>query len=598
MKTKLLTLFIGIFLVVYSCKKNDVKSTSPTGPVPPVLPTASSPITAPVQGNVFDENNKPVTGVSISIGTKTATTDLYGYFRIDNASLDKYASLLTGQLNGYFKIIKTFAATSGVNYIRIKMIKRNLAGTVTASSGGTVTLSDGSSVTLPANAVIKKSDNSSYTGTINVYAASIDPTSPDISSTMPGNLMGNDSSGKRMGLQSFGILAVELESSAAEPLQIAPGKSATLNFNIPSSLAGTAPSGIPLWYMNDTTGLWQQQGRAVKSGSGYTGTVTHFSFWDADVPVNAVTLNMTVTDASKNPLPYVTVELLSTDYGITYGYTDSLGQVSGLVPFNEQLSYSISFDFGCGNNFSPNFIGPFTTSSSITVVASVNTPTTTLSGTVTNCSSNAVTGGYVLLYHNYVQYNAPIDQNGNFTFRLVKCGYGDSVLVVAVDTAAKQQSFTTEYALDSSVKNIGVISACNGSSVSYANIIYDGTSYSLTDSTFNEGLDADPSQNFPQEWSIECYNYKTQNTLIAFQVYDSGAVGTVPLEAITVVANGVTKGASVQAPPSLHINVNVTEYAATIGQFYAGNFSGNFIDTFDSTTHSISCSFRVRKNHP
>src|SRR4051794_18677166 len=61
------------------------------------------PINSTIQGNVFDESGQPASGVTIQVGSKTATTDAKGYFRIKDASLDKKASLVTAAKAGYFK---------------------------------------------------------------------------------------------------------------------------------------------------------------------------------------------------------------------------------------------------------------------------------------------------------------------------------------------------------------------------------------------------------------------------------------------------------------------------------------------------------------
>ena len=48
-----------------------------------------------------------------------------------------------------------------------------------SAGGGAVTLSNGAKIVLPANGVVKAAGGA-YSGTINVYAAYIDPTSSDI----------------------------------------------------------------------------------------------------------------------------------------------------------------------------------------------------------------------------------------------------------------------------------------------------------------------------------------------------------------------------------------------------------------------------------
>ena len=117
----------------------------------------SAPVIATLQGNILDENGQPAEGVQITVGSKTATTNASGYFRIINAALDKNASLVTAEKPGYFKAYRTFNATSAVNQVVIKLLKKTLAGSVNAITGGDIALSNGAKISLPANGVVKES---------------------------------------------------------------------------------------------------------------------------------------------------------------------------------------------------------------------------------------------------------------------------------------------------------------------------------------------------------------------------------------------------------------------------------------------------------
>ena len=110
-----------------------------------------------------------------------------------------------------------------------------MSGTVSGTNGGEVNLSNGTKISLPANGIVKALDNSSYTGTVNVYAAYIDPSAADILERVPGSFMANDKDGKRVFLKSYGMMAVELQSTAGERLQIKSGNTATITSPITSS---------------------------------------------------------------------------------------------------------------------------------------------------------------------------------------------------------------------------------------------------------------------------------------------------------------------------------------------------------------------------
>ncbi|MGZ3952657.1 MAG: carboxypeptidase-like regulatory domain-containing protein, partial [Flavisolibacter sp.] len=322
-----------------------------------VLP---SPLTANLQGNVLDENGQPAANVVITVGAQITATDTKGYFRINNASLDKNTALVTADKTGYFTAYRSFSATSGTNQVVIKLTKKNLGGTVNGVNGGDVTLSNGTKISLPANGIVKASDNSIYTGTVNIYAAFIDPTSADILDKVPGSFMGNDKDGKRVILSSYGMMAVVLESTAGEKLQVKSGSTATLTSPIPSAAQASAPATIPLWYVDETTGIWKEEGTATRQGNSYVGTVKHFTYWNCDIPVQTVNLSATFKTPNGQPLVNASIVIKPTTgsyYGSAHGYTDSLGQMNGPVPAKMELVLQV-FD-GCNNPVYSQNIGPY-----------------------------------------------------------------------------------------------------------------------------------------------------------------------------------------------------------------------------------------------
>jgi hypothetical protein len=83
--TALLVAFVSVFFV--QCQKELSHVGTPDSSIDNLL--IPSPITANIQGNVFNENNFPAAGVNITVGNKTAVTNANGYFRINDASLIK-----------------------------------------------------------------------------------------------------------------------------------------------------------------------------------------------------------------------------------------------------------------------------------------------------------------------------------------------------------------------------------------------------------------------------------------------------------------------------------------------------------------------------
>jgi hypothetical protein len=571
-------------LILVQCQKE----ASYTGGPDPVIETPL-PITATLQGNVYNENDLPAAGVTVKVGSKTAITDSKGYFRIMSAALDKKSSVVTAEMNGYFKAYRTFSATSGTNHIEFKLTKRNLTGTIDAATGGEVSLTNGAKVQLPASGVMIASSGAAYTGTVNVYAAYIDPTLTDIGLTVPGSFMADNANGTRVILESYGMMSVELTSPAGEKLQVKTGSVSKLTMPIPTSIQGSAPATIPLWYVDEQTGIWKEQGTATKSGNLYVGDVSHYTYWNCDLPNSSMPISFTLKNAAGDPLVHANVTIVrasAPNQGSAHGYTDSLGQASPIVPANQLLIMNV-YD-PCGNIIYTQNIGPFIQATNlgvITISNSVNS-SVTVTGTLKNCAGNPVTNGYaVLVYNNVVRYGHA-NANGEFHISFIKCNNSTIAgSLVGVDATTNVQGNPISVTISQTVTNIGNYSACGVSSQQYINYTLDGVNYSIL------GLATDSLTAFTTSQGTTFYNTyisgftNTNQNEITFRFNAPSQVpGTYPITELNV--NNKHAG----NPP---VSVNITNFPLTPAEFYEGSFSGNFTDSL--ATHTITGNFRVRR---
>ena len=584
------SIYRNLLLVVmafsfFQCQK-DLSYSGEPDPIPnvPVINIVNpEPITANLQGNVVDENNQPAVGVNITVGTKTAITDATGYFRILNAPLDKKSALVVAERSGYFKGYRLFAATSGTNNVAIKLVKKNLAGTVSGATGGNAALSNGTKIALPANGVVIASSGAAYTGNVKVYATYIDPTATDISTTIPGSYAATDKNNSRVTLSSYGMLAVELESDAGEKLQIKSGLKATLTTAIPASVLSSAPATIALWSIDEQTGLWKEDGIATKQGNTYVGEVSHFSFWNCDVSINAVYISMKLQTSDSLPIVYgvVKITVLDSTNRYAYGWTDSLGQVSGLVPSNVTLKVEV-LDQCFNPVFTQNVLPLLQNTDLGTITVTSTTSINTIKGTLLNCSGLPVTNGYAIITVNNIARYAATDTNGEFSINFIACSATVSTgQIIGVDINAQQQSSVTNITINTPSINLGNITACGTSSVQYINYILDGNSYSV-----------------PRTPSDSLYGYTDSSRTITY-IANSGvglsninfsapasSTGTFALQQLNVQN---FNSASLIRP----FNITFTKFATTVGSFYEGSFSGSFSDS--SIIHTISVNFNIRR---
>ncbi|MBA2744805.1 MAG: hypothetical protein H0U44_01145 [Flavisolibacter sp.] len=526
------------------------------------------------------------------MGTATVTTDAKGYFRIMEASLDTKASLVTAELPGYFKAYRSFPATASTNHIEIKLIKRNLAGTVDAAAGGEVALSNGAKVQLQPSGVVVDGSGTAYTGTVNVYVAYIDPTANDIDRTVPGSFLATDVNNNRVLLASYGMMAVELESPSGQKLQIKSGSTAKLTMPIPASLQSSAPVNMPLWFVNEQTGIWKEEGTSTKVGITYVGDVKHFTYWNCDLPHSTNQISFKLESSNGNPLAYTYVRITRASHpnsGFVHGITDSVGKASPLVPLNQPLIMTV-YD-QCHTVQHTQNIGPFTQVTDIgtIVVPQSANAVVTVQGTLLNCAGTPVTSGYALVYYNHIPRFAAVNASGAFSLSFIKCtsGGGD-ISVLGVDETNSQQGNYQSFALTLPVTNIGSYSACGTASNQYVNYTYDGNSFSLG-SASSDSLSAWTEQQSTAgvfNTYISGFGITSNNNECTFRFNSTGAVpGTYPLTQIWV------NGKTATHPP---ISVTITSFPTAIGQFYEGSFSGSFTDA-QNVTHTVSCQFRIRK---
>lgn len=582
-------LFVCFAVLFATCQK-DFSVDSGNGNIPNVIPSTN--ITASVAGRVIDQNGEPVKGVLVTAGLMTATTDVNGSFSINNANVLDQAAFVKAEKTGFFTGSRTFVARQNQDhYVEIQLLTKTVIGTVSATSGGTINVANGSAITLPANGIVVESTGAAYTGNVQVSMAWIDPTSVNLFRQMPGDLRGIDEAGRENNLQSFGMLAVELNGSGGEKLQIASGKKASLKFPLPSAIQAAAPATIPLWSFNETTGLWKQEGSATKSGNVYLADVSHFSFWNCDAAFLNVNFSATFKDQNGNPLVNRLIKITRSGpaNGIlltTYAYTDNAGYVAGRVPQNESMVLEVLGTYTCTQAIYSQNLGPYAPNSNANLgVVTVNTGMNvnyTLTGMVNNCAGSPVTNGFVRVVTGNGVYNAQIN-NGTFNLNFASCSATQSITYYAVDNTASQQSNTVTATINSGTTNLTVINACGTNSNEFINVTFNGATYQLLDSLSGNA------------WTFQVPMTNIFGTNISQNLYVSinsmgQAQGTFTIDNmdLRIGNNQYYNSATVG-------NVVYTEYGAP-NQFIAGTVNQLLRDSLGTTTYPFNCTFRVRRH--
>ena len=459
---KLQTIALCMLIMFMSCDKDDSPSNNNPDPDPSAFAeNFGSEIQRNFLGKVIDTNHNPIQNVTITIGNKTAQTDANGIFIISDANLYQRFGYIKAEKAGYLHGSRSIVPSEGTNKVTIMLLEETVVGTTNSGTTETITLPYGASVALQGEYV--KEDGAVYSGSVNVIMHHLDPADEDMQDQMPGMLYAANAENEERMLQTFGMLAVELRGSGGEILNLADGSSAEIKVPLDASLLADAPSTIPLWHFDETHGYLVEDGQATLVGNAYVGTVTHFSFWNCDIPFETVNFCVTVLDSNGMPLSNLYVNITSDIYGTRGGQTNENGEVCGLVPKNETLDISVLYISACGYEYlHEGIVGPFNDDTTITVNANDNGTyiTQTVTGSFTSCNGNPVSDGYVGLHYNGVEFSEIIT-DGTFEFNLISCNTNSAFNLQGYDYVNSKQTDSIAYTFTTPITNIGTLSACD-----------------------------------------------------------------------------------------------------------------------------------------
>jgi hypothetical protein len=308
-----------LLLAITSCKKNNSDNTDP------IIDNPVSKVTTTISGRILDTQGQPVTGATVETEGVLTSTDFMGLFLFKDISVTKKRCSLKFSKAGYMNQFYSCIPSAGnVTYIKGVMLTHDASYTVASATGGTLTLPSGASVQFPQNAFVT-SNGTAYTGTVTVNVTYLNPDDSMFRKKTPGrDLYALDAQGKEKVLVSFGMMNVELLSAANEKLQLKSGKQAILSMPIAPSQQATATATIPLWYFDETSGFWKEEGVASKTGNQYIGNVSHFSWWNWDWPYDIANIHGNVVSCDSTVQANVDVLGGST--------TDSQGAYNDIFP--------------------------------------------------------------------------------------------------------------------------------------------------------------------------------------------------------------------------------------------------------------------------
>ena len=529
-------------------------------------------------GRVIDEAGLPIVGAQVHLGDKTVMTDDNGVFRTEKLQVPDNNAILSINKNGYFDFSRAwFVEDEALQTVTIQLLRRIQVGSFNNASGGTVNIPGGPTLKFPANAA-------NANGSIRVFARYLNPTDDKLGLFMPGDLRAINAGGEEQTLATFGMVAVELESTLGKA-QIAEGKEVELSMPIVAAQASQAPSDIALWYFDTEKARWIEEGTAQKIGNNYVGTVKHFSFWNCDVGLPLVQLSGKVYLGSEQfPLAGAQVTLTTSSLWPGYAITDVNGCFSGSVIKDATFELAIQVFDQCGTQvLYTETVGPFSSNTTLPpiILSGSTTSFNTITGSLVDCDGDPVINGYIRLANAYVF----ADENGLFTYELVNCSSVSSITTQAFDLDNLKESPLQTVAIpaNGAAIDLGDIVVCTGLD-EYIQYTLDGQLFTV----------AEPSayavDSFGTDLNINLYgpfNGTTTNISLAF---NANQAGMYPMTNFSV------NNSTASLAQAGNVTTNLTTFAAAVGDYFIGTFGGSFQDN-QGVNHTVSGNYRVKRDY-
>jgi len=457
---KNILLFIIPLLLIASCRKDSdfIDIIEPPDTDKPVELVQTT-----IAGTVLDQFGKPFPDVEIQLNEYTARTRFDGRFTFSDINIYNSKQTLKIEKSGYFNGSRSFTAVAGEQTeLLVQMLERLSVGDFSASSSKTINTNEGVQISFPENA-IKDADGEVYTGTVNVFANWMDPTAEETFAEMPGDLTGLTTEGEEMGLITYGMLNVELESDSGEALNVAEGKKVELSFPVPDEIIGDAPSTIPLWYFDEIQNTWIEEGSATLINNAYVGEVSHFTPWNCDDPIEVI--NVTgVVHLTNLRSSTVKIEITSqvTNFEF-FACANANGSYS--IPAAQGETLLLEIIDQCGEVIYSEFIGPFEEDVVLEPITSESTVDSyfTVSGVLKDCDGNPISNNTVSVVNTnseIIVAGGSTQADGSFVFSVLACE-DDLYQVTATNLADKTQGLSNHFEFNGDNASIDDILTCD-----------------------------------------------------------------------------------------------------------------------------------------
>jgi len=402
-----------ILLIFISCGKDSVLENENID-----IQETSVKVDATIQGIIINQDEVAIEGAEIKINNAVTSSDINGFYSLKTFVDQKGESIIVSK-SGYHKSLGTIIpiADSDIK-VNVMLIPKETPHEEDSGNRITVSKDNELSVVFEPQSFEDETGNA-YMGALNIYSHYIDPTDSNHYLRHPGSAL--TSNINKNYIQMICRADIELFSASGDKLDI--NQAAELKMAIPPDFRDIAPDLIPLWYFDEETGFWVEEGIATKQGNHYIGRVNHFTSWACGLIYERFQLSGKVTLNSNNyTSKRIEVNGIS-DYHIRSTYTNTEGFYSLEIPeYFENLEIKIKDN--CNIEIHSENLSALTEDRNYDVDFNTNINFFEVAGQV-YCDdlSNPVSDAYVIINFENANYGeiAKADENGNYQILVDNC---------------------------------------------------------------------------------------------------------------------------------------------------------------------------------
>ena len=259
----------------------------------PITPPTENTIQKQVSALILTATGNSISNAQIKIAGQIFNTDAAGKANF-SVNIPQAAQYVVVQIEkaGFVSQSLRIKATELENISARLIAVKNVIEVAAIEKAQVIESSElNASITIPANAFVRPNGQLA-TGKVIVEFSPWDIQSSDLNA-MPANGVAQNAQNQIVDLISAGMISATFKNEQGETLQLARGKTADLMMDLPINnianqemMVGTE---IPMWYFDEATGLWIEEGighvvESVQSATGLAvhATVSHFSTWNWD----------------------------------------------------------------------------------------------------------------------------------------------------------------------------------------------------------------------------------------------------------------------------------------------------------------------------